>query len=66
LTFSTGAVEVKCHEQRAEAQQMVLKETQAKLAELGFILDDLLSESRGRTASKRRRSDTGRALAVKY
>jgi hypothetical protein len=41
LTCSTGTVEVKCQEQRAEAQQTVLKETQAKLAELGTSLKDV-------------------------
>jgi hypothetical protein len=41
LTCSTGAVEVKCQEQRAEAKQALLQETQAKLAELGTSPEDV-------------------------
>ncbi len=66
LTALRDAAEAKRREKLDDAKNAILEETRAKLAELGLTLEALLPTSGSAGQGRKRRSDAGRPLPVRY
>src|SRR3954452_4113041 len=69
LTALRNAAEAKRREKLDDARNAVLEDTRAKLAELGLTLEAVLpspSSAGQREQSRKKRSDAGKPLRVKY